>query len=1251
MARLSLKITSRINDFFCRLFKTRLYFARPASNLPAGSVVFFPVDSETLNCGLASIIIYKKEIRPENPDIATLAGLYDSVKASCLDSGKKIDSICDWYLGGEAVLGELKKTVSSFKADSVFSHIFKSTEIYGRIASFVTSFEEVIGNESAALEKIMGGLESDKVDVAFARIELVKDIAWTLKVEILDNIDRIRKLMSTIDGYPSPETIIIFRKISSVLSSIGTLEVRGRDSAGISIMLHYTPEVFKSLESQLQQLSLYDRFKSRCNQNVLLNNCISMTSRKHDDGEVIHTVVFTYKIAAEIGRLGDNVRFLRTQIKNDPVLQAALSFHPDKMSISSHTRWASVGAITEPNCHPVDNMTPPENSFKSHGIIHVCLNGDIDNYHELKDDFENQFGAIQADITTDTKIIALQIERYLSRGFDVEESFRLALNDFDGSHAITMQTDIAPGKLFLGQRGSGQAIFVGMSGDHAMATSEIYGFIEDTQNFIKLDGDSGINGEKGNPRGQIVVIDQSGPADLSSIKAFYYDGTPYDFQKVGLKHTEITSRDIDRQDFDHFFLKEISESPVSVSKTLLGKWKSVTNSDSSESLIVNLSEKIVPQNIVNSMKAGEIKRIFFIGQGTAGVAGLANAGILKHYLNSPDIQISSLKSSELSGFTFEEGDTSESMADALVIAISQSGTTTDTNRSVDMAKERGAKTIAIVNRRDSDLTFKVDGVMYTSSGRDIEMSVASTKAFYSQIVAGALISLYLAQITGKRSNDFITNEIRSLLSLPDQMRKVLGMRPEIEASAKARATTKTYWAVVGSGPNKAASDEIRIKLSELCYKTISSDYVEDKKHIDLSSEPLIIICAAGTRQSVLGDIIKDVAIFNAHKAIPIVITDEGEHRFDNYSKDIFRVPHMPEHLSPILNTLAGHIWGYYAALAINDGSRFLYRQRQILQNVLDECTKQGLSIYETVLDDRFRNQVAEFYREFMDAKKSGRYSALFNTTLSMDITLLLKYLSARLPGSDFDMDFGVRGTASNMVNLLFEKLGEAINDMARPVDAIKHQAKTVTVGTSRISEKVDGIVFDQIREFGFSISNIANRNIIVLKNLQEIIAEVKGALLYGISDLNVFGEPTENTRISPIKKTGVLASEPSRTERDSRLKGTKFIIAKEGNVFIGRGLKDGRRILVIPVLAGKAGSSGAIDHLLSLNIELKDKNDVSLHTKIKALGGKLDRIRNLVQEKGYSWDNSMLQLLDMDELYGMPAEKSIEIICQRIKSD
>jgi glucosamine--fructose-6-phosphate aminotransferase (isomerizing) len=375
-----------------------------------------------------------------------------------------------------------------------------------------------------------------------------------------------------------------------------------------------------------------------------------------------------------------------------------------------------------------------------------------------------------------------------------------------------------------------------------------------------------------------------------------------------IRTTPITTRDIDRQDYPHYFLKEISESPVSVEKTLLNRWRIVD-----ERHAVVLGEETLPAHLKEAIAANRLRRIFFVGQGTAGVAALACANILSSYLSDPAVQVSACKASELSGFSLSTTAAQNELADTLVVAISQSGTTADTNRTVDMVRERGAHTLAIVNRRDSDITFKVDGVLYTSSGRDIEMSVASTKAFYSQIVAGALLSLAIAGLGRRVSFDFISEETRRLLDLPDQMRKVLALSPAIAASARRLACRRTYWAAVGSGPNKASADEIRIKLSELCYKTISSDYVEDKKHIDLSSEPLIIVCAAGSRGTVIGDIVKDTAIFNAHKAIPVVIADEGEDRFDEYAADVFQVPATASHLAPILNTLVGHIWGYYAA--------------------------------------------------------------------------------------------------------------------------------------------------------------------------------------------------------------------------------------------------------------------------------------------------------------------------------------------------
>ncbi|MEJ2638971.1 MAG: SIS domain-containing protein, partial [Desulfosarcinaceae bacterium] len=973
---------------------------------------------------------------------------------------------------------------------------------------------------------------------------------------------------------------------------------------------------------------------------VLVNRGLSlMPGHKSNAGQL--AVTLTYKIAAEIGSLGDNIRFIRKQIAADHILAQLATGDFKNFTVSSHTRWASVGAITEPNCHPADNAQdgdPPQ----KHGLIHVCLNGDIDNYLALKTRLEEGGVRIPANITTDTKVIPLMIEHYMAQGHPVAEAFRLAVNDFEGSHAISMHTDLAPGKFFLSQKGSGQAVFIGISDDHYMPTSEVYGFVEETDRFVKMNGEQIFEGPQGPVQGQIFILDQESAGGLGGITAMYHDGTPLALTEADLQTTAITSRDIDRQNFPHYFLKEISESPRSVEMTLQNRWK--LDPEDEERQVIALDEKAFPASLSRALAAGEVRRVYFVGQGTAGIAAQACADILAAYTNDPEMMVSALKASELSGFGLAEGDTKTAMADTLVVAISQSGTTTDTNRTVDMVRERGAHTLAIVNRRDSDLTFKVDGVIYTSSGRDIEMSVASTKAFYSQIVAGALLALKVAAVLGRRNEQFISNELKELGRLPHHMRQVLALREKIAASANRLAPTKTYWAAVGSGPNKAAADEIRIKLSELCYKTISSDYVEDKKHIDLSSEPLIIVCAAGTSGTVIGDIIKDTAIFKAHKATPVVIADEGETRFDAYAADLFTVPAVGPQLAPILNTLVGHIWGYYAALAINDGSRFLHDFRSDLQATIDRYADDGLDIYEVVLEKSFREKIADFYQRFRSRRQTGRLPAGFE--FAADLTLLLKYLTGRLPVSDFEIDFNVKGTAANMLNTFFAHIGDAINQMSRPVDAIKHQAKTVTVGTSRISEKVEGILFDALGDHEIGLGQLINRNIIVLKNLQGVIARINGSILYQIDNLNLLGEVTDATTIAVLKKGGILAKLPSRVESDNHLKGTKRIIVRQGNVYIGKGRKDGRSIEVIPIISDDPAKPNHIANLLLLNIAFKEA--VPLGDKIKALGGKFEHIQNIVQESSVAWADDYIDRLSMEDLFGLSAEKIGEMLLESV---
>ena len=1219
-----------------------VYFGRSSTGLPDNSIVFFPCSENIFCCGIAGLVSFKgKGKKTDHIDLAFLNEVALKIgEKGYMNGAQNNKSLIIDYLGGQEPIDSFLNSVQSLKEDGYFAECFAEKDIQNELSKLSDSLNDIIDSESRLLSDNMGLLDADIVDTMSRRIEDLKDISWCITSEILDNITKVGELLNRDFQHITSSTLKIVKNINAVLNAIDRLEVRGRDSAGISLAFILEKAEFERFKEELGEsdnINLLDQFRERSSQDVLVNMGIDVHETKDESGEECVCIAITYKIAAEIGSLGDNISFLRDQIKNDPIFQAVILCPHKYHTVGAHTRWASVGAITEPNCHPVDNKGTINISDKS-GIIHVCLNGDIDNYIELKEEYESKGNLIHKDITTDTKIIPLQIEKYILQGNDLEEAFRLAVNDFEGSHAIFMHSDLAPGQLFLAQKGSGQAIFIGLSEDHYMPTSEVYGFVEQTPFYLKMDGEKVVEGKDGKTQGQIFVLSQESGGSLQDIRAMFYDGTQVEIGEKDIKHTQITSRDIDRQKFPHYFLKEISEAPVSVEKTLQNRWK--IEEDGKQRYVLTLDEKVFPISIQQAFINNEIRRVYFVGQGTAGVAAQACADILNYYIDEPSFTACSLKASELSGFKLNEDDDKNSMADALVVAISQSGTTTDTNRTVDMVKERGAYTIAIVNRRDSDITFKVDGVMYTSSGRDIEMSVASTKAFYSQIIAGAVLSLKIASLKGLRNNEFITEEIRQMQKIPSHMRRVLSMKKEMEKSAQKLAATKNYWAAVGSGPNKAAADEIRIKLSELCYKTISSDYIEDKKHIDLSSEPLIIVCAAGTKRNVIGDIIKDTAIFQAHKATPVVIADEEENGFDAYAEDVFHVPVVSQHFAPILNTLVGHIWGYYAALAINEGSKFLYAFREELQGTIDNYADKGLDVYEIVLEKSFREKIARFYKEFRAKKIEKKFPT--SIAKASDLTLLLKYLAGRLPVAEFEIDFEKKGTALNMLNTLFEYIGESINYMSRPVDAIKHQAKTVTVGTSRISEKLEGLLFDELSKRNFSVSQLTNRNIIVLKNLQGVISHIEGLTLYRIGDLNFLGEPTNGTTIEVLEKNGSLKTIPSRVEKDTKLKGTKRIIVRQENVYIGKGRKDDRSILVIPIISDSPEMPNMIEHLLLLNIAFKE--EVPLAAKIKALGGKYEHIKNIVQENSIAWDDNYLESVEIQELFGRSAEKIGELI-------
>lgn len=798
------------------------------------------------------------------------------------------------------------------------------------------------------------------------------------------------------------------------------------------------------------------------------------------------------------------------------------------------------------------------------------------------------------------------------------------MNDFEGSHAIAMMSDLEPGKFFLALRGSGQSIYVGIAPDQYLFSSELYGLVEGTSSFIRMEGERpGLSASDAS--GQIFILDQDSIGGAAGIRAFSYDGTPIDLQDRAVQRAEMTTRDVDRGTYPHYFLKEISQSALSVKKTMRGKYRIEADGEGREGVIFNLGEDIIPAGLRHALLNGEIKNIVIVGHGTAAVAGMAAAEGFDRYLKGTHLRVDAMVASELSGFFLRDD-----LRDTLVVPITQSGTTTDTNRAVSMAAERGAWVVAVVNRRQSDVTNKAHGVFYTSDGRDIEMSVASTKAFYSQIIAGHILALCFAQLLKALPEDVIVRELLNLEMAPEMMGRVLEKKEQIRKSAEQTAKLKRDWAVVGSGPNKAAADEIRIKLSELCYKTISSDVVENKKHIDLSAEPLIIVCAAGNPETVTGDIVKDVAIFKAHRAGVVVFADEGEGRFDGIANAVIEIPKGTLPLPVILNTLAGHLWGYYAACSIDEDAFFFREFRSRLNGAIAEQRKRNFSFYEGI-DRQFRGLINDFTTAFNQRRSNGSFSFVSVKTIS-DMILLLKYAVGKLPLEDFWRDFKGDGEQASPVDLLDIALGQAVDELSRPIDAIRHQAKTVTVGTSRKELPLRGILFDLLWQLGFSPKDLRSRNIFAIGRIEPAVARVNGYTLYEVNNLDADGLPTDTSTIAIVGRMGVSQKMRSRTEVSPLLMGTKETIVRTGAIYVGQGKSDGASLVIVPLL----GEKGGVRNLLLCHVDFSE--DLSSHEKKSVLGDRFNDIRDLINEYNLPWDDRYLEELPLSVLLGEPVE-------------
>ncbi len=1133
-------------------------------------------------CGIVGVV-RRHATRPV-PDAAALVRRLDDTLAAAergATDGDLTDTLRSAASGVEGVDRELRGVpgVRALLGDP------QSALLIGdRVDQLTAWLDRVEADLDGGLGATLAPADLERVNAALVR---ARDAVWAVGRDRLRTATEVGALAG---ADPSIAAIEAFLSVQVALSAIDRLEVRGRDSAGLHLLVrHHGLDLDEPAVGRLVALRADDPLFG--------------SGSVHAMGDVMS---FVYKAAAEIGELGDNTAVLRAAIRDDPLLHLALADHAAEVTVLGHTRWASVGIISEANAHPLNHE---ELDGDERPYVVGALNGDVDNYADLKALEQLQ---VPAEITTDAKVIPTLVARRLAAGATVEDAFRTTVSELAGSTGIAAQIATAPDELLLSLRGSGQALYVGLVEDAFVVASEPYGLVEETATYLRMDGETPADPQRAaGTRGQVVVLDAEHAGTLEGIRRSAFDGTPLPVTPDELQHADITTRDIDRGDFPHFLLKEISEAPASFRKTLRGK---VVERDGR--FDVALGPDTLPDDVRARLRDGAIRRVVVIGQGTAAIAGQSLAAVVAA-LAGDQLRAEAVVATEFSGFQLRDD-----MSDTLVVAISQSGTTTDTNRTADLARARGATVVSIVNRRNSDLVDKSDGVLYTSDGRDVEMAVPSTKAFYAQIAAGSLLAIALAREVTTPDPARVHGLLDALRSLPDAMVRVLGQRDAIGEIARRHVLSRRYWAVVGNGPNRIAAAEVRIKASELCYKSISFDATEDKKHIDLSAEPLVVVCAAGLQGSNAEDVAKEIAIYRAHRAAPIVIANDGERRFVAALETI-PVPVVHADVAFVLSAMAGHLFGYEAALAIDASARPLREARAAVQFAVS-ATDDGLDLLA-----RLQPAIEGPAAAFLDGVRVGGYDGHLEAGTAVRIASLLRYATGIVPLDVYQVEHGAVGTPSRVIEDLTAALTAGIEELTRPVDAIKHQAKTVTVGISRSDEELLQVpLVREVLAAGAARDALSYRALRTLVALDPAVEQVVGFTRYRIEgDVDA-----DDATVHVVDRGGISLDLRSRTDDDPRLVGTKHRVATQREVTVARGRRDQRTVVIVPEV--KDNETVGVT-LLQARFVDRLPADVA-RTVLQGYQGRYGALRDAVTETAPTFDDSRLAGFDVVDLLTEP---------------
>jgi glucosamine--fructose-6-phosphate aminotransferase (isomerizing) len=521
-----------------------------------------------------------------------------------------------------------------------------------------------------------------------------------------------------------------------------------------------------------------------------------------------------------------------------------------------HTRWATHGRVTEENAHP---------HFDTTDRVHVVVNGIVENYIELK----RRLGDIGAEFTseTDAEVIAHLIAHHYARG-SLLEAVRAAYAELRGHYAFVAMTADEPGVL-VGARKECPLI-VGRGDGEQFIGSAIPAFLRETRRVQFINND------------EIVVL------HTDEVEFFTADGEPLEREVVEIDWDADTA---EKQGYETFMLKEIHEQADAVAETIGERAARDVGID-----LGDLGE------IDDELLRG-LRRIVIVACGTSYHAGLIGRYAIEDWARLP-VEVEIASEYRYRNPIVGPGD--------LVIGISQSGETADTLAAMRISRERGAHVLAVTNIMGSQATRDADGVLYTRAG--LEMGVAATKTFVSQVVVMYLLGLRLAELRGTLEPHVLRATIAEVKRLPHLISEMFDHDlNELERIA-AEKSDSPFFMYIGRHIGLPAVLEGALKLKEISYIATDAYAAGEMKHgpIALLDDRTPVVVVA-TESPVLSKLISNIQEVRARGASVIAIASEGDDEIADHADEVIRVPRTDWMLAPLLAVIPLQLLAYFIA--------------------------------------------------------------------------------------------------------------------------------------------------------------------------------------------------------------------------------------------------------------------------------------------------------------------------------------------------